>query len=60
MMIYILTDEIICELHPMNYIQLLGRMDPSPKNNRGASHPGPVKLEVPKRYRPSAISTLLW
>ena len=28
-------------------------MDPSPKNNRGAPHLGPVKLEVPKRCRPT-------
>ena len=34
-------------------------MDPSPKNNRGAPYPGPMKLEVPKRCRPTAIFTSL-
>ena len=28
-------------------------VDPSPENNRGAPHPGPMKLEVPKRCRPT-------
>ena len=28
-------------------------MDRSPKNNRGAPHPGPIKLEVLKRCRPT-------
>ena len=33
-------------------------MDPSPKNNRGAPHPGPIKLEVLKRCRPTVIYIL--
>ena len=28
--------------------------NPNPKNNGGAPHPGPVKLEVPRKCRPTA------
>ena len=33
-------------------------MGPSPKNNRGVPNPGPMKLEVPKRCRPTEICGL--
>ena len=29
-------------------------MDPCSQNNRGAPYPGPVKLEVPKRFKRGA------